>query len=410
MPRTFTPKDCHAIINAINQQVTGQTDIAATNTSSFVSVGETLLQRGTENVMNAISTLILRTIIASRPYSGKLQLINAADSGVYSNRLRKISFYSQPALGDGSTNNDVTTNLTAGYDNGSNAGVSTASMWEQHPAVPVELNFGGSSVWQDCLTRYEDQLQVAFRNEEEFGAFLSGILTEKENDIEAEKEAFRRMTLMNAMAANHDLGLSYNLTAAYNTFYGLTGSSKKTTAALLTTDLESFLAFLVSEIKILSRKLEYRTTDHHWSPTRDDGLVLLRHTPKAKQKLFLYEPLITRAKAMVLPQIFNDQYLDIKNYEGVDFWQSYDSPMALNVTPAVPGGANGAQIAGSAVNLTHVIGFLFDTEALMVDFQLDNARTTPLEARKHYTNTWYTMRKNAINDMTMKSVLLYMAD
>lgn len=413
MAKALTPQDCHAILNSIASQVTGATGLTATDTSSFVSVGEKVLAAGSENVMNTLSLVLMKTLIAARPYSGKLQLINSMNSGVYSNRFRKVSFYSQPALEDGRTNNQLHKNLAAGYDNGkqgSGTNSSVASQWEQHPAVALERNFAGSSVWQDCLTRYENQLQQAFRSEAEFAAFIDGILTEKENDIEQEKENFRRMTLLNAMAANHDLGLSYNLTAAYNNHYGLTGSNAKTTAQLLTTDLTSFLEFFVAELKILTKRLTYRTNDHHWSPTRADGLQLLRHTPMNKQKLFLYEPLMARARAQVMPEIFNPTYLDIKNYEGVDFWQSYDEPMKMSITPAVPKADGTTQQAGSAVALNNVIGFLFDTDALMVDFQLDNARSTGVEARKHFMNVWYSMQRNAINDPTENAVLLYMAD
>jgi hypothetical protein len=46
----------------------------------------------------------------------------------------------------------------------------------------------------------------------------------------------------------------------------------------------------------------------------------------------------------------------------------------------------------------------------MSDFQLDDANTTPLEARKRFRNTWYTMARNGLNDFTEKGVLFIMAD
>ena len=82
------------------------------------------------------------------------------------------------------------------------------------------------------------------------------------------------------------------------------------------------------------------------------------------------------------------------------------------MTPAIPDVTlvNGTQTAGTAVQLDTVIGFMFDEDALMVDYQFDSATTTPLEARKHYRNMWWTMRKNAICDFTENMILLYMAD
>ena len=65
---------------------------------------------------------------------------------------------------------------------------------------------------------------------------------------------------------------------------------------------------------------------------------------------------------------------------------------------------------GSKVNLDYVLGILYDEDALMTDFQLESTATTPLEARKHYRNIWYSFAKNAINDYTENAVIFYMAD
>lgn len=67
--------------------------------------------------------------------------------------------------------------------------------------------------------------------------------------------------------------------------------------------------------KNISNYLEERSSNYHLSPTKTvNGTTykLLRHTPKNRQKMFLYEPLFIEAKANVLPSIFNPEYLDIK--------------------------------------------------------------------------------------------------
>ena len=416
MARTLTPLDAHAIVNSMVEQSQGVTSLTATDTSSFVSIGEAFLASGVENTLNALSLVLLRTMIASRPYQGKLGLINSISTDTYSHRLRKISYYGKPAYASGDWNTDVFTNLADGFDNGENPSGGTPqsqkSMWEQVPAIPLEWSFGGTSVWSDGITRYQDQVKMAFSDEASFNAFVAGFLQEKANDLEQQKESFRRLTLLNAMAGVYDINgaNSVNLTTEFNTFYQL--ATPLTTQELLSDHLKEFVEYLTFRIRNDSDRLTYRTTSYHWSPTRVDGLELLRHTPKNKQKLFLYSPLINASKAMVLPEIFNPQYLSIENYEGVDFWQSFDTPMGLNIQPAVPGtgGNAGTQVQGNAVSLDNVVGFLFDTDALMVDFQLDAANTTPLEARKRYMTTWYSMARNAICDYTENMILYYMAD
>lgn len=416
MARTLTPLDAYAIINSMVEQSQGVTSLTATDTSSFVSIGEAFLASGVENTLNALSLVLLRTMIASRPYSGKLGLINSISTDTYAHRIRKISYYGKPAMAAGDWNTDVFTNLAPGFDNGENpiggTPQSQKSMWEQVPAIPLELNFAGSSVWQDGITRYEYQIKQAFRDEASFNAFVAGFIQEKANDLEQQKESFRRMNLLNAMAGVYDINgaNAVNLTSEFNTLYG----TSYTTAQLLSTYLKQFMEYLAFRIRNDSDRLTYRTVAYHWSPTRADGLELLRFTPKNKQKLFLYNPMVNQMRATVLPEIFNPQYLSIENYEGVDWWQSFNSgeEMSINITPAVPGtgAAAGTQVQGSAVALDNVVGFLFDTDALMVDFQLDTAATTPLEARKHYMTTWYSMARNAICDYTENMILYYMAD
>ena len=415
MARTLTPRDCHALINAMVKEATGQDPvIQAVDSSTFVSAGETLLATGVENTLNAVSMVLGRTMMAVRPYKAKLYLINSLNSDLYANRIRKISYYSREAQASGAFNTQLYVNHAMGYDNGNNSGASTASMWVQNQPVPLELNFGGSDTWQDSTTTYEWQLQQAFRDEASFASFVSGILQEKANDIESQKEAFNRMTMLNFMAGIYDMnsvaGGAINLTSAFNTKFG----TSYTTAQLKTTYFKEFLEFLTSEIKTISDTLTNRSVKYHWSPAKQiDGVnyVLLRHTPKNKQKLLLSKPFIRDAESRVLPEIFHDGYLKQENYEGIEFWQNENDPMGIDVIPAIPDVSDPtAQTAGAEVKLATVIGVLYDEDAMMIDYQLDAVNTTPLEARKGYRNTWYTFRKNSINDFTENGVLLYMAD
>ena len=172
MAKVLTPLDAHAIMNALVEQATGQNTITATDTSSFVAAGELVLATGMENTLNALSLVLGRTLVAVRPYGAKLNILNAINTGMYSHRLRKISFYSSPALPAGDWNTDLYTNLAEGYDNGTNGATgstpptnSTASQWEQHRKVPLEVNFSSQNVWNDCITLYEYQVKQAFRDE-----------------------------------------------------------------------------------------------------------------------------------------------------------------------------------------------------------------------------------------------------
>lgn len=413
--RVLTPKDCYALINAIAAEATGRDGaITAVDSSTFVSVGESIMRTGTENTLNAISLVLGRTFMAVRPYEARLRIVNAINSGLYANRVRKISYMSRYAQPAGFVNTDLYINHAMGYDNGSNGGSSVASMWEQNQPVPLEMNFAGSSVWDESTTIYEDAIQAAFNDEASFSEFMTGVMTEKGNDIEVDKEAFNRATLLNFMAGIYDLtsvtGGAIDMVAAFNAW---NGGTTYTGTQLRTTYRKEFLEFFVATVKKLSNQLTNRSIKYHWSPSKTINGVqydLLRHTPKDKQKLILYRPFLIDAEAAVLPEIFNDQYLKLANYEPVDFWQDELVPFGINVTPAIPDTSDPTtQIAGTTVALDYVLGVLYDEDAMMVDYQLEASYSTPIEARKRYRNIWWHFKRNSINDFTENGILLYMA-
>ena len=419
MSRSLTPRDCHALLNLVQDEMQGVDSLKVVDSSTFVAAGERVMAAGTENVINALSLVLGRTLIATRPYQAKLAVLNALNSGVYTNRLRKISYYKKAAKADGWHNTQLFTNLKTGFTAGENPSSGTAqstkSQYEQNAPEVLELNFAGSSTWQYAITMYENQLKIAFQSEADFAAFISGVLTEAGNDIEQEKEAFNRMTLLNFIAGSVDMGSTgtlINLTKAYNTKFG----TNYTSAQLRTTYLKEFLKFFVETFKIQSDYMTHRTSLYHWSPAKSDAegnsLVLLRHTPKSKQRAILYNPLFVQAEAEVLPEIFNDQYLKIEQGERVDYWQAVSDPAGVYVTPAIPNKSQptGGQVAGDSVAIPYLVGILYDEDAIMVDYQLDTVNVSPLEARKGYRNTWYTFAKNAINDFTENKVIFYMAD
>ena len=425
MSRTLTTKDGYALMNALVRQATGQAASAAVDASTFVSAGETVLATGFENTMNALSLVLGRTFAAVRPYKARLRTINAIDTGVYSHRLRKISYYAQDALPSGYFNTDLYTNFAPGYTAGENeSGTpptpnSTKSQWEQHPAMPLEVNFAGSTTWQDCITMYEDKLEQAFRDVTSFNEFIEGILVEHGNIIETQKEAFNRMTMLSAIASRNYLAANnivptavVNLTTEFNSTFG----TSYTSAQLRQTYLKDFLEFMTAKIKETSDRFEERGTAFH-DPLQKtvDGVTysILRHTPKDRQRLYLYNPLLRLAEAMVMPEIFSPDYLDLeKQFERVEFWQSNDSETNRSkiVFNSAYLDADGTQHATGTQTIDYVVGVLADEDSMMTDFQLEKALTSPLEARKGYRNNWLTFAKNAIIDQTENMVVFIMAD
>lgn len=423
MARRLTVTDGYALINALSAELLGvNATIQAVNESTFASVGESVLQAGTENVINTLSLVCSRDLVAIRPYNAKFRLINALDSGMFSNRVRKISYYAKNAVPTGASNTQLyPENLGMGFDNGVHQGgsplvdKSVESMWLQSTPVTYQAWFGGGIEWQYPYTLYENALKNAFRSPAEWTAFLNGFLVSVANDLETEKEAFSRGVVLNAIAGVADLTASMpksfrNLKTEFNTKFG----TSYTTAQLLSTYFSDFLAFFVATVKTDSDMLENRSTLYHWSPSKTvNGVsyVLPRQTKKADQRMMMISKFWNDAEALVMPAIFNPQYLQLENFEKIDYWQNINDPMAVKVTPAIPNVSDpSAQTSGAAVSLATVLGIIFDRDAMMVDFHLESVESTPLEARKHYRTIWNTINKNPIWDATENMIVYYMAD
>ena len=427
MARNYNVNDAYDIVNAMLDNIQGiSQSLTVIDTSSFIDAGEILKSMPTEDVLNALSLVIGRTLVAARPYDAKLDIFNRFDSGVFANRMRKISYYGTYAIYDGASNNQLHINHADGFDNGRNGTqtpapgtppeypdgfTSASSMWEQNYKHALEITFGGSSEWQTSLTVPEDALERAFRSESDFLLFWDGVLTDKANDIEQMKEGFNYALLANVIGATVGMGNAsqvVNLTSLFNSTVGTTYS----TSDLLTTYFTEFLEFFVSTIRKTSDLLTHRTAVFHQAvPQTFNGVTqgILRHTPKDRQRMIMYNPLWIDAEARVLPEIFNERYLNIDNFEGVDFWQNFNDPTGISIVPSYPDYVT-VDDPTEAVEISNVIGMIYDEDAIMTDFQLERVTVSPLEAKKYYRNTFWTIRRNYIFDATENIVVFVMED
>ena len=392
MANVLTPVDVYALMNAVVSQATGRTDLAVVDTTTFASVGEIVLRTGTENTLNAISTVIGKTIFSVRPYKGKLESLRVAQQR-WGGQVRKIiNLYDEAEKSD-DWNTDVTQNALA--DGGS------VDMYKIRKPKALQLNFYGTKVLQKHITRFRDQLSLAFHNEDEFIRFIDSVMVEFSNEIELLNEAESRATLLNFMAGISSMGLTeVDLVAEYNNEYG----TQYTRAQLLSTYIESFMKFVAAEIKIYSSKLTDMSTLYHADITGYNKIM--RHTPKERQKMVMYEPIFIKTQAEVYSGLFNPEYLDIGSFEGVNYWQSQSTPTAINVKPNILDVATGAsKDADVAVELDYVLGILFDEEACGVMPQFDYSSTTPFNSAGGYYNMYMHWRFNSYCDYTENAVL-----
>ena len=430
----FKRKDLYALMNATMAQLTGQDYHQVINTGTFMDAGRLAKEFKTDEIYNALGIVGARLMVENRPYNARLKLIDSISTGEFNSTVREISYFSTWALPSGAFNTNLYTNFADGFNNGTNPSSgtpqSTGDQYEQHPVHPFEQYFMDSQAWQDCLTRYVNQITIVFNSEAEWGRFWAGVVTEKSNDMEQRKEAYNRLVLLSRMGLAAAMGdyssaikgacTVYDLTAAYNKEMG----TNYTGTQLRTTYRKSFLEWFTAEIKIISDLMDQRSVFFHATPklTLADGdHVILRHTPKSEQRLMMYNPFWEKAKTMVMPEIFNDKYLKTENFETVDYWQTFSMDDAVkaaaNIKIKIPGwledligNTTGSSDTDYVFQPDYLMGCIFDRRSVMTNFQLEDARTSPLESRKNYLNTWFDFVKSNICNPTHNFVLLVMSE
>lgn len=405
MANTLTPTDVYGIVNAMAAEMYGANNtITAMDTSTFATVGEKMLRTGYENTVSALSVVIGKTIIAARPYRGKFRIIMKVPQE-FGLITRKISFYSTWLEPSTDFNTDIAaTQIVDG---------ASIDPWEITKTYPLEINFAGLKLMQKNYTVFRYQLKQAFQDEASFGRFVSGLLVQIANDLEVAMDAENRLQVINAIGATYNVGAprqAVNLVTEYNSFY----TANKTVADLLGADFESFMKFFVMRLKgDMELMSEMNGLFHIWPAATDDSgnsLILNRHTPADARRLILYMPLIRQAEATVFPSLFDTSYLRIENFEGTEYWQNPNDPMAVDIVPNQLDVSTGQSDTGSQVQLQYVVGLLFDRDALATSVHVEDVLTSPINNKGSYYNVTYHYGKDYQLDQTENMILYYLED
>ena len=394
MANTLVPQDAYAIINAVAKQMQGRDALTAYDTSSFVAVGEQLLSYGYTNLMGAVSTVLGRTIIATRKYDSKLRLIDV-DEDRWGAMTRKISFLPKDAQSDKHMN----TNLNpSALDNGN-----SVDPWVINKPEAVQFNFIGVKTYQRSITRFKDQIDQAFRSEADFIAFVEGYMMELGNDIEQDYEARKRMSLLNFIGGVNDLGTYVvDLVAEFNTYMGNPSPALTRADCFSPTHIEKFFENSIRVIGEIRDRMTERSNLYHYTPTTV-STDILRHTPKSNQKFLVYSPFMKYMETMVNPNLFHE--IDMERTEEVSYWQSITTPSSVNVTPNVLDLTTGNSVNGSPQSIDYVVGLLFDEEAIGMNRQFEIALSSGMNPFGLYENTVFTWKFLALNDYTENAVL-----
>ena len=381
---TMSFEDASAILNNIRQQVTGESSLAPVNTADFVAVGTTLLQSGYDPVLNAITQMVTKTIFSIRPYSRKFGGIKV-DSEMWGSIVRKL------AVADKAWEPNEEFDLVDGQ---------SIDHYKVSKPDVLELKFYGAEDFSKHYTIFKDQLNNAFSGPAEFGRFMSMVVQNVSDMIEQNFESIARMVIANYVGGKKvaNNGVVHLLTE-YNSE---TGQSLTSTTVFAPANFGDFMKWVYARIDTLTSLMTERSNKFQIQVT---GKEITRHTPYEYQKVYLYAKLMNDMKARVLSSTFNYGFIEYADVEEVNYWQSIDTPMAIDVTPNYLD-TDGSIKTGAEQNITNLVGVIFDREALGYTVMNEWSATTPLNASGGYWNTFYHFLMKWWVDYSEKGIIL----
>lgn len=372
------------LLNDIRKQVTGETTIAPTSVSDFISVAQTTLRQGYDPVLQAISQVISQTIFSIRPYTRRFSGIQA-DAQRWGSITRKLS------IADKDFDDDKRFDLTDGK---------SVDMYKVNKPEILQTNFYGQNIFSKDYTIFRDQLDNAFRGPDEFGRFMTMVTTNQSDMIEQAHESMARMTIANFVGGkiSADIDVIHLLTE-YNT---VTGQSYTATSIMDPDNFPGFIKWMYARIATLTGLMTERSAKFQVQVTNKP---VMRHTPYQNQKVYMLASILNEMNARVLADAYHDDFLRLADVEAVNYWQSIDAPDSIQVTPVMMK-TDGTLEEAEAQSISKLIGVIFDEDALGYTTVHNWSATTPFNVKGGYWNTNHVFTERYWNDFTEKGIVL----
>lgn len=367
-------KQIYDIVNSVNNQTMGLTDLTIVDEEGLISLGQTVLTTNglADTWLNSLAQRIGRTIISFREYKSKYSDM-VLDSMQWGNIVQKIKV-SMP---------EATEDESYSLVNGE-----SVDMYKVANPEVKQTFFTSETPYQFYVTVKRNQLEEAFTSEGAMNGFIGAIYGEVQNAIELSLESLARNCINNFIGEKFKSNKTINLLAMYNTETG-----KTLTVNTCLHDKE-FLAYCVSRINLYSKYMENMSTEYN------DG-TQTRHTPKSLQHLRVLEDFESRLETVVQYQAFRDNYVKLNNYHTTSFWQSIKKPDGINVKLASD---------GTPANYTGIVAVLYDRDALGLYKKDSWNSTTPFNSAGGYYNTYYHHKELYFNDLSENFVVFVIAN
>lgn len=392
-------KQIHTLINSVSGEVLGRTDIVAEDLTGIVDLGtEVFNQNAVDSYVKSLVNHIGKVIFVNRPYVGKVPSV-LMDAWEFGSVLEKISADVPEA-----EEND-TWSLTDGK---------TYSQDVFHKPTVSAKFFNSKVTFEVPVSITERQVKESFSNAAQLNGFISMIYAAVEKSMTIKADALIMRTI-NKMIAETVLADSVafgaatsgdmtgadlstastarcvNLLKLYN---DQTGATAKLTTEKAITDPD-FIRFASYVMGTYADRLQSISTVFNVGGKE-------RFTPKDMLHVVLLSDFAKAAQTYLYSDTFNRGDVLLPQAETVPFWQG----SGKNYGFASTGNINIKESGGKAVEISGVLGVMFDRDALGV-CNLDRRVTTNYNAKAEFFNNYYKFDAGYFNDTNENFVVFF---
>jgi hypothetical protein len=402
-------KQIYELINKVSGEVLGKTDIVLEDLTGIVDLGkEVFNQSAVDNYVKSLVNHIGKVIFVNRPYAGKVPSV-LMDAWEFGSVLEKIS----------ADVPEAEENETWDLEDGQ-----TYSQDVFHKPTVTAKFFNSKVTFEVPVSITERQVKESFSNAAQLNGFISMIYAAVEKSMTIKADALIMRTINNMIAetvladakafgatvagdmAGADLSKAstarcVNLLKLYNDkYFPATGSPTPTpnpnalTAAKAITDPD-FIRFASYVMGTYADRLQSISTVFNVGGKE-------RFTPKDMLHVVLLSDFAKAAQTYLYSDTFNRGDVLLPQAETVPFWQG----SGKNYEFANTGHINVKESGGKAVEITGVLGVMFDRDALGV-CNLDRRVTTNYNAKAEFFNNYYKFDAGYFNDTNENFVVFF---
>lgn len=394
-------KQIYTIINNVSSEVLGKTDIVKDDLTGIVDLGtEVFNHNAIDNYVKSLVNHIGKVIFVNRPYAGKVPSV-LMDAWEFGSVLEKIS----ADVPEAEENDTWNLEDNKSYDQ---------DVFHK-PTVTAKF-FNSKVTFEVPVSITERQVKESFSNAAQLNGFISMIYAAVEKSMTIKADALIMRTINNMIAetvladavafggtagnlTNADLSSAstarcVNLLKLYNDKYFPTPNPNALTAAKAITDPD-FIRFASYVMGTYADRLQSISTVFNVGGKE-------RFTPKDMLHVVLLSDFAKAAQTYLYSDTFNRGDVLLPQAETVPFWQG----SGKNYEFASTGNINIKESGGKAVEITGVLGVMFDRDALGV-CNLDRRVTTNYNAKAEFFNNYYKFDAGYFNDTNENFVVFF---